>query len=84
MDLQPTANMGLFVPPNMSEVFYKDSYEDFVREKQPMEPVSHCWTPKQSIYVGCVGGQLVAVDFDTGTATVMVNQQPAIQVCLVL
>lgn len=82
-DIQSTgigANMGLFIPPNMSEVFYKDSYEDFIKQKEPMEVKSHCWTPKQSIYVGCAGGQLVLVDFDTGCTTVIVNPQPPMKV----
>lgn len=73
-------NMGLFVPPDMSNVYYKESYEEFVRLKEPMEPKSLCWTPKQEIYVGCAGGQLMMVDFDSGGATVLVNPQPSMEV----
>lgn len=72
--------MGLFVPPNMSEVFYKDSYEEFIRVKQPVEVRAHAWTPKQSIYVGCGGGQLILVEFDTGCTTLLVNAQPPVKV----
>lgn len=70
------ANIGLFIPPDMSKVYYKESYEEFVRLKEPMEPKSLCWTPKQELYVGCAGGQLMMVDFDSGSATVLVNPQP--------
>lgn len=76
------AGMGLFVPPDMSKVFYKESYEEFVRLKEPMEPRSLCWTPKQMLYVGCAGGQLMLVDFDSGSAAVLVNPQPSAEVWL--
>lgn len=82
-DLQaPVAtSVGLFVPPNMSEVLYKESYDEFVRLKEPIEPRALCWTPKQSIYVGCGGGQLMMVEFDSGCVTVMVNPQQPLIVC---
>lgn len=72
--------MGFFMPPNMSEVFYKESYEDFIEVKEPVELRSFCWTPRQSLYVGCAGGQLLSVDFDTGSTTVLVNPQPLMKV----
>lgn len=79
--LQPSgAGMGFFMPPNMSEVFYKESYEDFIEVKEPVELRSFCWTPRQSLYVGCAGGQLLSVDFDTGSTTVLVNPQPLMKV----
>lgn len=73
-------NVGLFIPPDMSKVFYKESYEEFVRLKEPMEPRSFCWTPKQELYVGCAGGQLMMVDFDSGDASVLVNPHPTAEV----
>lgn len=82
-DIQTTGtstNMGLFIPPNMSEVLYKDTYEEFIREKELVETKSHCWTPKQSVYVGCAGGQVLLVDFDTGCTTVVVNSHPPLKV----
>lgn len=78
--LAPGANLGLFIPPDMSKVFYKESYEDFVRLKESMEPKSLCWTPKQELYVGCSGGQLMLVDFDSGVANVLVNPHPSAEV----
>jgi hypothetical protein len=73
--------VGLFTPPDMSKVYYKESYEEFVRLKEPVEPKSVCWTPKQELYVGCTGGQLMLVDFDSGGTTILVNTQPHSDVC---
>lgn len=69
------ASIGLFTPPDMSKVYYKESYEEFVKLKEPMEPRSLCWTPKHELYVGCTGGQLMMVDFDSGSTTILVNPQ---------
>lgn len=81
-DIQATG-VGTNIPPNMSEVLYKESYEDFIRPRELMEVKSFCWTPKQSIYVGCAGGQLMMVDVDTGCTTVLVNPQPPMKVSIV-
>ncbi len=70
---------GLFTPPNMSEVYYKGTYEDFVNMNEMVEMKSYCWTPKQTLYVGCSGGQLLSIEFDTGTATVLVNSHPPLE-----
>ena len=75
------SSMGMFVPPNMSEVLYKESYEEFIKDREPMELKSFCWTPKQNLYVGCAGGQLVSVEFESGCVSVLVNPCPAMEVC---
>lgn len=75
------SGVGHFMPPNLSEIYYKDSYETFIRMKEAVEPKSFCWSSKQSIYVGCVGGQLIVVDVDIGSTTMLVNPLPAIEVC---
>ena len=75
------SNISLCTPPNMSEVCYKDSYQNFIKNNKPMMPKSLCWTPKHSVYVGCDGGQLMVVDVDTGTTTVLVNPQLPLHVC---
>ena len=75
-----TTNSGMFIPPNMSSIFYKESYEEFIREKMPMELRSMCWTPRQNLYVGCAGGQLLSVEFDSGSVSVLVNPYPAMDV----
>ena len=62
-------------PSNMSTVLYKESYDEFVREKQPVVLTSHCWTTKQSVYFGCLGGQLLQVDFESGEVIVLANPQ---------
>ena len=64
-------------PPGMSRVLYKESYDDFVRERQPVVLTSHCWTAQQSIYLGCSGGQLLQVDFESGEVIVLTNPQLA-------
>ena len=73
----------LYTPPNMSEVYFKGSYQDFIKHKQLVVPTSLCWTPLHSVYVGCDGGQLLLVKSDTGKATLLINPQPSLDVgCL--
>ena len=67
--------VSLFTPPNMSSVLYQETYDNFMQKKQPVKLTSHCWTPKQSIYIGCAGGQLLLAEFDSGSVRVLVNPQ---------
>ncbi len=76
-----TSGIGMFIPPNMSNVFFKESYEEFIKVREPIEMKSFCWTPRQNLYVGCAGGQLVSVEFDSGCVDVLVNPYPAVEVC---
>ena len=62
-----------FRSPDFSHVLYNETYDEFTREKCPAVPVSHCWTSKQTIYVGCKDGQLLLVDFEMGTIKVIAN-----------
>lgn len=74
------SGVGMFVPPNMSEVLYKESYEEFIKERELMELKSFCWTPQQNLYVGCAGGRLLSVEFDSGSVSVLVNSFPTMEV----
>lgn len=71
---------ALFAPPNMAEVYYKEPYDEFIKLKEAVVLKSLCWTPKQSIYIGCDGGQLLIVDVDSGCTTVVVNPQSVLEV----
>ena len=80
-DMQvPVSAGGLFVPPDMSNVVYKESYAEFIRPKELVEPKSLCWTPKQALFVGCAGGQLMMLDFELGSASMLVNPLPSAEV----
>ena len=35
----------------------------------------HCWSSQQSLFVGCRGGQLLSIDFDTAIIQVLANPQ---------
>ncbi len=70
------STMTLYSPPNMAEVYYSGSYEDYIRKKQCVEPKCICWTTKQAAYVGCGGGQLLTVEAESGSATLLVNPLP--------
>lgn len=61
-------------------MLYKETYDEFTKDKNPVVLTSHCWTSKQTIYVGCRGGQLLLADFDTGTINMVANPQLA-EVC---
>lgn len=69
-------------PPDLSNVLYRETYDEFMRQKDPVLLKTHCWTPQQSIYLGCAGGQLLLAEFEAGLVKVVANPQ-AIQVCLV-
>ena len=60
-------------PPSLSNVLYKESYNAFMKKKNSVVFTSHCWTPHQSIYVGCEGGQVLLADSETGTIKVVAN-----------
>ena len=68
---------ALSSPPNLSHVLYKESYNKFMTKKNPVVFTSHCWTPHQSIYVGCEGGQVLLADPETGTIKVVANPRVA-------
>ena len=69
----------LLSPPDMNQVLYQDSYDNFMQKKCPVKPTSHCWNAQQNVYIGCEHGQLLLVDFETGLMKILVN--PAIAVC---
>ena len=71
--------IALTTPPNMKQVLYQDSYDEFMRKKSPVKPVSHCWNAQQKVYIGCQHGQLLLVDFETGIVSIVAN--PEITVC---
>lgn len=61
--------------PDLSNVLYKETYDEYTRVKNPVVLVSHCWSSHQTLYVGCRGGQLLRVDFDSGFIEVLANTQ---------
>ena len=75
-----THGIVLTAPPNMKQVLYKDSYDDFLQERSPVEPVSHSWSAQQTVYIGCEHGQLLLVDFESGIVSIIAN--PEITVCV--
>ena len=60
-------------PPIMQHVLYEVPYDEFVRNKAPVRPVSHCWNAQQNVYIGCEHGQLLLVDFETGLVRILAN-----------
>lgn len=72
--------IALTTPPNMKQVLYKDSYDEFLQKRSPVEPVSHCWSAQQIVYIGSEHGQLLLVDFESGIVSIVAN--PEISVCL--
>lgn len=68
---------ALTSPPNLCHVLYKESYDTFMKKKDPVVFTAHCWTPHQSIYVACEGGQLLLADSETGAIKVVANPQIA-------
>ena len=79
-EMTAASTMTLFTSPNMAEVYFKGSYEEYTRKRQPVNPKSVCWTAKQEAYVGCAGGQLIVVEPDTCSVTLLVNPLPAAEV----
>lgn len=65
----------LTTSPNMKQVLYKDSYDEFLQKKSPVEPVSHCWSTQQTVYIGCEHGQLLLVDFESGIVSIAANPE---------
>lgn len=61
--------------PDLSNVLYKETYDEYIHDKSPVVLASHCWSSQQTLYVGCRGGQLLMVDFDTGAIKVLANSQ---------
>ena len=74
-----THGIVLTAPPNMKQVLYQDSYDEFMQKRSPVEPVSHCWSAQQTLYIGCEHGQLLLVDFESGIVSIAAN--PEITVC---
>lgn len=66
-----------FKSPDLSHVLYKETYDEFTKDKNPVVLASHCWTSKQTVYVGCQGGQLLLADFDTATINMVANPRLA-------
>ena len=62
-------------PPNMKQVLYQDSYDEFMQKRSPVEPVSHCWSAQQTLYIGCEHGQLLLVDFESGIVSIAANPE---------
>ena len=75
-----THGIVLTAPPNMKQVLYQDSYDEFMQKRSPVVPVSHCWSAQQIVYIGCEHGQLLLVDFESGIVGIAAN--PEITVCL--
>ena len=71
----PKEEQGQPKLPNLAGVLYRETYDEFTREKRPVVLASHCWSSRQTLFVGCRGGQLLSVDFDTGVAQVLANPQ---------
>ena len=68
---------ALTSPPDISHILYTESYDTFMKKKDPVVFTAHCWTPHQSIYVACEGGQLLLADSETGAIKVVANPQIA-------
>ncbi len=74
-DTKLDGGLTLFTPSDLSKVLYPESYDDFIRKRVSVEPLCHCWTPKQSVYVGCSGGQLLVMESDSGVTKLLANPQ---------
>lgn len=61
--------------PELSNVLYKETYDEYTCVRNPVVLVSHCWSSHQTLFIGCRGGQLLKVDFDSGVIEVMANTQ---------
>lgn len=83
MDTKLDHGLTLFNPTEMSKVLYSESYDDYMHKSNPVQPTCHCWTPEQSIYVGCVGGQLLMLESDSGLTKVIANPQLTVCSCSV-
>lgn len=74
-DTKLDGGITLFTPSDVSKVLYPESYDEFMHQRVHVEPVCHCWTPKQSVYVGCSGGQLLMMESDSGVTRLLANPQ---------
>ena len=81
MDTKLDHGLTLFNPTDMSKVLYSESYDDYMHKSNPVQPMCHCWTPEQSIYVGCAGGQLLMFESDSGVTKVIANSQLTVCSC---
>ena len=61
--------------PDLTNVLFKETYDEYTHNRDPVVLTSHCWSSQQTLYVGCRGGQLLMVDFDTGVIQVLANTQ---------
>lgn len=61
--------------PDFTRVLYKEIYDEYTCLRSPVVLTSHCWSSQQTVFVGCRGGQLLTVDFDTGITHVLANAQ---------
>ena len=75
METKSNHLFSLYSPPDMSKVLYEESFDEFVRKKDPVVLTCQCWTPHQSVYIGCAGGQLLLADFEGGAVKVLSNPQ---------
>ena len=68
-----TAKPSLEMPPHAIAGLTGELAKKFERRTQVplVQPVSHVWTTKGEVLLGCDGGQLLRVDPDTGGVTVM-------------
>ena len=78
-DTRLDGGITLFTPVDLSKALYPESYDSFMQKKATVEPKCHCWTPKQSVYVGCAGGQLLTIESDSGVTKILAN--PQLTVC---
>eukprot|EP00731_Ephydatia_muelleri_P020650 Em0013g377a len=65
----------LFAVPDMTSVMYAESYNEFAASRKMVVPESQSWGPQQTLYVGCRGGQILAVDSESGAVTILANPQ---------
>ena len=63
--------------PDLSRVLYRETYDEYTRERRPVVLTSHYWSSQQSLFVGCRGGQLLSTDFDTAIIQVLANPRLA-------
>lgn len=75
MKVEKTTSEATFPVPDMTAVMYSESYDKFMATKDLVIPESQCWGPQQCLYVGCKGGQILAVDPESGAVTVLANPQ---------
>lgn len=76
VDKMVSEGTSLFAVPDMTSVLYSESYNKFAASKKRVVPESQCWGPcPQTLYIGCRGGQILAVDSESGVVTILANPQ---------